>query len=155
LRIKEIVKLLAQKNTTNCPFALARELNITILYENLGCTMGYFSKNFRFKFIHINQDLSKSEQRFVCAHELGHVVLHPNINTPFLRQHTLFSVSKIEREANIFAVELLLPDELIHEYMECDFYNVAANYGIPQSLSDLKNTEWEVYDYALQNQKTR
>jgi Zn-dependent peptidase ImmA (M78 family) len=79
-------------------------------------------------------------QRFVCAHELGHAVLHPKSNTPFLRANTLFSVEKLELEANTFAVELLLPDEIISQYKNTDLtiYDVAEIHSIPKELVYLK-----------------
>ena len=74
-----------------------------------------------------------------CAHELGHSILHPNVNPPFLRKHTLFSIDKIERQANAFAVELLLPDEFLDECSDINFATVAKSNGIPEGLEVLKN----------------
>ncbi|MGQ0440076.1 ImmA/IrrE family metallo-endopeptidase, partial [Bacillus sp. B-TM1] len=37
-------------------------------------------------------------QRTVCAHELGHAVLHTHANTPFLRKNTFFSISNLSTE---------------------------------------------------------
>lgn len=136
--IKEIVENLIRKHKTNCPFALAKALDINVVYENLGETMGYFTNDYRIKFIHINQRLTQDEPKFTCAHELAHAVLHPNVNTPFLKRHTLFSTDKIERQANTFAVELLLPDDLIREHADCGFFNLAKHVGIPDRLVILK-----------------
>lgn len=138
MNIKEIVEDLIKKHGTNCPFQLAKILKIGILYEDLGSKLGYYSKDYRFKFIHINQGLSNHKQLYVCAHELAHAIMHPEVNTPFLSQFTLFSISKIERQANTFAVELLMPDSLLQEYSEISLYNVAARLGIPDKLADLK-----------------
>ena len=137
--IKAIVEKLMKKHKTNCPFTLAKKMNINILYENLGTTMGYFNKDCRFRFIHINQSLNEEENTFTCAHELGHAIVHPNVNTPFLKRHTLFSVDKIEREANTFAVELLLPDNLLQENAECSVFNIGKAVGIPDKLIKLKS----------------
>jgi len=137
--IKAIVENLIKTYKTKCPFAIAKALNITILYEDLGNTMGYFSKDFRFKFIHINQSLNKKECIFTCAHELGHAIKHSDISTPFLKRHTLFSVDKIEREANTFAVELLLPDKLLQEHANCSVFNIGKSLGIPDRLISLKS----------------
>ncbi|AIF51213.1 ImmA/IrrE family metallo-endopeptidase [Pelosinus sp. UFO1] len=138
--IKAIVEKLIEKHKTNCPFTLAKNLNINILYEDLGSTMGYFSKDFRFKFIHINQSLNEKESIFTCAHELGHAIYHPDVNTPFLKRHTLFSVDKVEREANTFAVELLLPDKLLQEHADHSVFNLGKSVGIPTKLIHLKDT---------------
>lgn len=75
-------------------------------------------------------------QRFVCAHELGHAVLHPGLNTPFMKANTLLSTDRIEREANTFAVELLMPDELIQEYQT--IYEAAVACGVPAEIASLK-----------------
>jgi Zn-dependent peptidase ImmA (M78 family) len=75
---------------------------------------------------------------YVCAHELGHAILHAKINTPYLSAYTLFSVAKIERQANTFAVELLLPDDLLQEHPDCPIYNLAQLAGIPEGMEQLK-----------------
>lgn len=136
--IKEVVETLIKIHGTSCPFELAKIKDIGILYENLGSKLGYFSKDYRFKFIHINQALKSRRQRFVCAHELGHAIMHPDVNTPFLSRYTLFSVSKVERQANTFAVELLMPDDLLQKHSEISLYNIAKELGIPGKLADLK-----------------
>jgi len=50
--------------------------------------------------------------------------------------HTLFSVDKIEQEANKFAVELLLPDHIAREY--CTLFDAAKAHGIPAEVILLK-----------------
>ncbi|WP_027416504.1 ImmA/IrrE family metallo-endopeptidase [Aneurinibacillus terranovensis] len=138
--IKDDVSSLIKVCGTNNPFEIAHQKNIFILYERLGDILGYFNTYKRISMIHINCDLEDAERRFVCAHELGHSVLHKDVNTPFLKRNTLVSIDRIEREANEFAVELLLPDELMYEY--CDtamtIYEIAATYGVPRELTHLK-----------------
>jgi Zn-dependent peptidase ImmA (M78 family) len=138
--IKEIVRHLIKKHKSNDPFRIAKEKNIIVLFEELGSTLGFYSSYKRIKFIHINNQLEEMTQRFVCAHELGHAVLHPKSNTPFLRANTLFSVEKLEVEANTFAVELLLPDDVIDQYQDTGLtiYDVAKIYSVPQELVYLK-----------------
>ena len=139
--VKEIVQTLIMEKGTSSPFKLSKIFKIGILYEDLGTMLGYYSKDYRFKFIHINQNLPNRKRRFVCAHELGHAILHPDVNTPFLSQYTLFSKSKVERQANTFAVELLMPDDLLVEHSEISLYNIAAKLGIPAKLTDLKQVK--------------
>lgn len=105
--IKEVAKGLIRRYGTNNPFTIAAARGIPVLFEPLGATLGYFSTYKRIPLIHINQHLDEDWQRFVCSHELGHSVIHPKINTPFLRSNTLFPIDRIEREANEFAVCLL------------------------------------------------
>jgi Zn-dependent peptidase ImmA (M78 family) len=139
--IKEDVVQLVKKHQSNNPFELAEMCNIIVLYEPLGKTLGYYNVHKRVQMIHINQDIDEILQRFVCAHELGHAILHPKANTPFLKRHTFFSVDKIEVEANTFAVELLMLDEKIREFKNTNLSieEIAQICGVPRGLSYLKN----------------
>ncbi|WP_277287670.1 ImmA/IrrE family metallo-endopeptidase [Veillonella montpellierensis] len=138
MNIKGTVETLIKKYNTTDPFAIANALGIRIVYENLGAIYGYFDVHFRVKKIHLNNSIDESLLPFVCAHELGHSVLHPSLNTPFLSQYTLFSIDKIERQANTFAVELLLSDTILTEYSSINFFTLAKNRGIPEGLELLK-----------------
>ena len=113
MNIKHIAEKLMRKYDTNNPFKLADELGIIVKYDDLGNTWGYFITYKRIKIIHINKNIEEWLQRYTCAHELGHSILHKGVPTPFLKKHTLFSIEKIERQANTFAVELLMPDTII------------------------------------------
>lgn len=105
-------------------------MNIQVMLWNLHEEInGFYKYDKRNKYIFINQKLSKEMQRFVCAHELGHAILHPRSNTPFLRKNTLFSIDKIEVEANSFAVQLLLSNENF-EHCETKF-DILRENGIP------------------------
>ena len=95
MNTKELVHALCEEYHTNDPFELADSIGITVTYEKLGSVQGFYNQCFRHKFIHINQDSSEEKQRFTCAHELGHAILHPEANSPFLRENTLFSLSLI------------------------------------------------------------
>jgi Zn-dependent peptidase ImmA (M78 family) len=69
----------------------------------------------------VNQNHAPNRRRFSLAHELGHHFLHadrsvldeiPNIDTGHLRDE-VHSIGVYEREANIFAGELLVPLEML------------------------------------------
>jgi len=139
-RITEIVSKLVKKSRTDDPYEIAEHRGIIVINESLGSTLGYYSTYKRIPFIHINHDLNSIWQRFVCAHELGHYIMHPKANTPFLRANTLFSVDRIEREANTFAVELLMPDRILREYNNtaCTLEEIASIRGVPRELARLK-----------------
>lgn len=136
--IKRITLKLMRKYDTNDPFKLAAQLNIVVQHVRLGNTWGYYVCYRRLKAIHINCDLPEALQRYTCAHELGHAVLHKGVPTPFLKRHTLFSVEKIERQANTFAVELLMPDSLLKEYEGFPVKDIAYMAGIPEGMEMLK-----------------
>ncbi|MCC2414264.1 ImmA/IrrE family metallo-endopeptidase [Bacillus paranthracis] len=142
--IKEYVLYIAEKHQTTNPFEIASRKDISVMFENLGNTLGFYSTYKRMKFIHINNQIDEITQRFVCAHELGHALLHPKANTPFLRNQTLFSVDRLEVEANTFAVELLLSDDMISEYENTNLsiQEVAEIHGIPKSFARLKTYKY-------------
>jgi len=96
-------------------------MGIVILFEPLGTLRGYYNNFQRNRFIHINSDLSESEQRVVCGHELGHAVQHKGLNICFLESNTYFVKNKFEREANLFAAHLLFTDEVLNRYYENNF----------------------------------
>lgn len=138
MNIKHIAEKLMRKYDTNNPFKLADELGIIVKYDDLGNTWGYFITYKRIKIIHINKNIEEWLQRYTCAHELGHSILHKGVPTPFLKKHTLFSIEKIERQANTFAVELLMPDTIISKFDGYTIHNIADIIGIPNGLEVLK-----------------
>lgn len=132
--IKGTVEQLCKKYGTRSPFEIARQRRILIQYEPLGTVRGYYNTAYKQKIIHINSDLDGDQQFLVCAHELGHSVLHPNANTPFFKAHTLFSVSKMETEANRFMIYLTISDDELMEYSEFPMSLLADVYGVPMDL---------------------
>ncbi len=135
--IKQFVRSLVSENGTFSPFEIAENKGIVIQMEPLGTIRGYYSKALRTKFIHINCDLDEYQQKFTCAHELGHALLHPDLSTPFLRESTLFSVDKLEVEANRFAACLCYPaDYLIQEFEGCSACCIAEALDLPLPLID-------------------
>lgn len=132
-----VEKLICKYNTSD-PFRLCDDLGINIYYEELGRILGYSDNHYRIKSIHLNSSAPEELLPFICAHELGHSILHPHINTPFLASNTLFSVDKIELQANKFAVELLLPDSYLIDIDSINLYSVAHASGIPLELESLK-----------------
>lgn len=140
--IKDEVEKIIKKCSTNNPFEIAKIKNICVIPWNLHNEIkGFYKYDRRNKFIFINSNLEADSQRFVCAHELGHAILHPRSNTPFLREKTFFSVDKLEVEANTFAVELLIQDNQLDIYKNTNLsiYEISELYGVPQHLAHLKN----------------
>ena len=138
MNIHSMAQNISRKYHTCDPFKIARNRHIKILYAPLGKVMGFHSYSLRLHVIHLNQGLDEPMLQFVCAHELGHTILHPDINTAFMTHRTFFSASKLEREANTFAVELLLPDDFVRENERCSIYQLARLRGVPEELVGLK-----------------
>ncbi len=138
LNIKDLVLHLTKKYHTANPYELADALNITVFCEELGSLNGYYTKPYRMKQIHINSSLNEHDAAYTCAHELGHAVLHPNVSTPFLRSKTLLSVDKLEIEANTFAINLLVSDEVLSENISYTIEQISRLLGYSQNLIELR-----------------
>ncbi|MFJ7665558.1 ImmA/IrrE family metallo-endopeptidase [Lysinibacillus sp. NPDC097195] len=138
--VRQKVGALYKKYGTRNPFSLAKYLRIEIFYWDLPPDIkGFYQYEKRNRFIFINSSLSSEEQLIVCAHELGHAILHTKLNTPFMRTNTFFSVDKVEIEANTFAAHLLIPDENLFDYDEQKtIYNIASLHNVPLELVKLK-----------------
>ncbi|WP_342475365.1 ImmA/IrrE family metallo-endopeptidase [Weizmannia sp. FSL K6-0777] len=136
--IKNKVEQLTKTYKTNDPFELAAAMNIQLYQWDLHSEiMGFYKYIRRNRFIFINSNLVDEDKKFTCSHELGHAVLHPKVNTPFLRANTFYSIDKIEREANEFAVNLLLYDKNLEDY-ETKF-DVLRENGIPYEMERFVN----------------
>lgn len=137
--IKGIVRNYTRKCDTNNPFVIAGNLNIQVFQLPLGRLSGYYKYLKHHRCIYINSDIEdKSYKETVMAHELGHAILDPKENCYFLDKYTLMLTSKIERRANIFAAELLLPDDLINEYVGYTEEQLSSSTGLDINLIKLK-----------------
>lgn len=139
--IKRKVVELIEKHNTNDPLVIASSENIFVHSWDLDRNINGFYKYIRrSKHIFYNSNIEEELIAYVCAHELGHAILHPRANTPFMRSNTLFSVDQIEVEANRFAVELLMPDHYIYELGDTNLTinDAASIYGVPKEVSHLK-----------------
>ena len=138
MRIEKAVDSLCRKYQSRNPFEIAKGEGIIILDEPLGDVKGYYNKAFRQKMIHLNQRLVGEERRRTCAHELGHGVLHPKSNTPFLRARTLFPIGRYETEADRFAVDLLYSDEDLKKYLQFSSCQIAEFLKLPLPLIEYR-----------------
>ena len=139
--IRKKVQQLIRRHGTNDPERLARTMGINVIYIDLGGSVyGTYLKYKRVKTILIDAERTPEHlRRFVLAHELGHAVCTPDANTSWISAYTLaLNTDRIEREANTFAVELLLPDSFIRENEGCSIYQLARLRGVPEGIVELK-----------------
>ena len=139
--IRKKVQQLIRRHGTNDPERLARTMGINVIYIDLGGSVyGTYLKYKRVKTILIDAERTPEHlRRFVLAHELGHAVCTPDANTSWISAYTLaLNTDRIEREANTFAVELLLPDDFVRENEGCSIYQLARLRGVPEELVGLK-----------------
>lgn len=138
-RIKTIVKALIRKYKTNNVYELADYLGIILIISPLGgtCAGSYMYINRR-RTVFLNSVLSEHERILVLAHEIGHAVLHKKTNCYFMKNKTLFLTCKIEREANIFASEFLIRDDILNDYEGYTLNEIAKSENILPDLLKLK-----------------
>ena len=139
--IRKKVQQLIRRHGTNDPERLARTMGINVIYiPPPGSVYGTYLKYKRVKTILIDAERTPEHlRRFVLAHELGHAVCTPDANTSWISAYTLaLNTDRIEREANTFAVELLLPDDFVRENEGCSIYQLARLRGVPEGLVELK-----------------
>ena len=112
--IFQAVDKLIKKFKTRNPFELLDALNVVVqesdAYKDL---KGYCFLSCKTVYVIISSFLSDEEKRIVAAHELGHVVLHKNqLQMAPMKDSVLYNMTDTtEYEANLFAADLLLPDE--------------------------------------------
>ena len=88
----------------------------------------------------LNDTLDKNMRKSVCAHELGHVILHGSINCLDIVRNTNFVVSKFETEADTFACFLLIDEESLSEMESsdsCTVEDVAKHFQVPFRYAQL------------------
>lgn len=131
-----LVNNLVKKFKTFNVYELCEFLDIDIMNVYLGDeTYGMSQVNKRVKMIHINTLTPKNLREFVIAHELGHILMHPDFNTPFLKVGTIGVVNKIEREANEFATALLLKKLDLDDYDSLTVQQTNAICSIPKEMT--------------------
>lgn len=139
MEVKEIIKKITKKYKTRDPFELASHINIHVKMWPLHHDIKGLYQNFkRNKFIYLNDRLIYEHQRIVLAHEIGHAVLHKELNVCFLEANTFFIKNKFETEANKFAVELLVPDEVLCDFKGFTINQISNALGIDVELLKLK-----------------
>lgn len=138
-------QLTAQYGETE-PERLCRSMDVLLRRQSMGrqegACKGFFLCKCRVRLIMLNADLPASLQRIVLAHELGHAVLHDRLSASAgFHDFSLFDEASVcEYEANLFAAELLLPDEQVMEQLSEDpsFFHAARTLRVPPELLDFK-----------------
>ena len=140
LTISDIVDSIKKSYDVRNLKELCRDLSIILMYSGMGKTENA-CKGFFLTPITINTDLPELIQNIVLAHELGHAILHKNATSHLFHEFQLFDeVSTLEYEANIFAAEMLLDDDVVLEYLNenYSFFQVASKLNVPVELLDFK-----------------
>lgn len=139
--LENIITGLIEMYQTNNPFEICDFLNIKIIRSNLGSEIkGFFQRSIEgYEIIHINSELNDNESKYICAHELGHAILHTDLSLQFFIENSLLIKNKYEIQADEFASELLIPDNLESCYFEnMSTEQLSCYFGVPKKLIQYK-----------------
>lgn len=138
MTIKQKANSLARKYNSRNPLEIIKNLNVILVYYPLKDVRGFYQFFQRNNIIYIDDNLPENEQIIVCAHELGHMLLHKNSNALFMDTRTHFVTTKYENEANTFAAELLIPDDIILENPNMTKSQISHLVGYDEKIMNFK-----------------
>jgi Zn-dependent peptidase ImmA (M78 family) len=158
-QIRELVEsLLAQHNITHAPVRvdkIVRSLGIDLKLDKVDDDLSGFIVRERGKrtVIGANKAHHSNRQRFTIAHELGHFLLHAGHTVHLDEGRVAFMVNlrnsessrgedNDEREANLFAAELLMPAKFLRADLEGEELDLLADSKLLIDLA--KNYEVSV-----------
>lgn len=104
---------------------------------------GFITKNNGADTLYVNSNEPENRRKFTVAHELGHWYLHkdeletnPNRSILFRIALGKLNTDPIEKEANIFAANLLVPMNLLEQYNKDgeDTQSLAKQFGVSQDV---------------------
>ncbi len=142
--VSETEKLIKRTGSRD-PFEICAALDIRVRKMNLKQKIkGFYFYQSRIHNIVIDESLSDTFSRILVAHELGHAVLHKDL--AMLKGFTELEIpiayekeDSPEREANLFAAELLLDDDTVLDFLkDHTFFEAAALLNVPAALLDFK-----------------
>ena len=108
---KALAEKLVRTYGTRDPFGIAKAMGFIIIKTPLKGIRGFYQEARRCRIIYLRADMPEQEQKWVCAHELGHALQHKGLNRIFMDNCTQMVTSRYEKEANQFAIDLLYSDE--------------------------------------------
>ena len=140
--IKRIVDSLVAENGTNNPFDICSNMDVFVFYPELPENVQGFYYNVKGnKIIGINSSLDDESKRIICAHELGHSLLHPDMNVFFAMTQTNLLTERFEREADYFCACLLIDrsdiNRLRAENEQVTASAISSVCRIPQGIVDI------------------
>lgn len=128
-------------------FETAENAGVNVWYRFLGGLKGFYLCELGKRYIIINNSFDRMTQTVVCAHELGHDMLHRELSGAGIRDATLFLAgNRTEREANLFAAEILISDEEILSEMEYCRTLDALSYELGY-MPELVSYKLEILNY--------
>ena len=135
-------------------FETAENSGANVWFRELGGLKGFYICENGERYIVINKELDDVLKKVVCAHELGHDMLHRELSTGGIREGTLFlDTNKTEREANLFAACVLISDEDMLEAISyaAEVASAASRLNLPSEIVKYKLNAMNVkgYDFKI------
>ncbi len=91
--------------------------------------------------IYVNINHHPNRQRFTIAHEIAHYIFHKEQIGDGIREDILFRSSlsnDLEKEANSWASEILMPDHLLKKEEEKDIEKLAKKFEVSTQAMAIK-----------------
>lgn len=136
--IRKKVDALVRTYQTRNPFEMIKGMNVILVRCPLDGVRGFYQYFQRNNIIYIDESLTETEQMFVCAHEMGHMFLHKKSNAVYMDSRTYLNTNRFENEANLFAMELLVPDEFLADHKQFTTEQISRMLGYHESLIELR-----------------
>lgn len=104
---------LKDKFQVNCPERIAEMMNISVVEHDLPDfkSFSYRDAEAGKIYILVPGNIPAWRRKYLIAHELAHLVMHPGQTNHEYTVSSRFVTSYLEREAELFARELLSPAE--------------------------------------------
>ncbi|MCD6594450.1 ImmA/IrrE family metallo-endopeptidase [bacterium] len=93
---------------------ILEKFNVSLYFDDFDEIDGITMKSAKLSIIVINKNLSITRQRFTIAHELGHIIM-PHKSDFYVCYSKKTKNKLMERDANRFAGEILMPQPMIAE----------------------------------------
>lgn len=138
MNIKARAERLVRFYKTRNPFEMVQGMNVILVYYPLEGVRGFYQYFQRNNIIYLDERLPEHEQSFVLAHELGHMILHKKSNAIYMDTRTQFRTGRYETEANLFAMYLLVSDDVFYEYENYSISQLSRLLGYHEKLIKLR-----------------
>jgi len=135
---KSFANRLANYHGTRDPVRISQERGYVVIDTPLSGIRGYYQYIQRCHIIYLDNDLSEQDRNWVCAHELGHSLMHKSMNRVFMDTRTHMVTNRYEIEADRFAVDLIYSDDDMREYVDCSLDTIARCLGVSYSLAEYR-----------------
>lgn len=142
-KIENLAHRLVKQYGTSSPFELCDYLHIDIFRSDLPVQVRglCFQKQPKGSIILLNNEMDANESKYCCAHELGHVLLHPGMNAQTMADLTNLCIPRFEHEADFFAACLLIDpnlEEWNRNYDSLTVEQISCLSGLPERTVSLR-----------------